>query len=67
MATEAYVEIMTTLEQFENPIMAKRADGSDYPIELMHIPKWGVTVLHALAEVLYDDDVDYSKEGCTCE
>ena len=61
MATEAYVEIMTVLEQYENPIMAKRADGSDYPVELMHIPRWGVAVLHALAELLYDDDHDYEE------
>ena len=51
--TNAYIEIMTLLEQHDNPIMTVHPDGSSFTVGYKPIiPRWGVAILRGLAELL---------------
>ncbi len=57
MATRAYIEIASMLEQFDHPITHVRPDGTSFTISRIgRIPEYGVAILRGLEELLRDEE-----------
>ena len=57
MATRAYQDIATLLEQHDHPIIHMRPDGTHFTTgRQVKIPAYGVAILRGLEELLRDED-----------